>query len=140
MPTGRNEDYLEAIYTIENRKNYAKVKDIQLILGVGAPSVTEMLKKLAKDGFVNYEKYSGVTLTKKGKRIAKETREKHAIIQSFLEILGVEEGVADEDACRIEHSVDDTTMEKLSAFVGFMGTKEGKVFLKYFNKYQEGGN
>ena len=140
MTTGRNEDYLEAIYTVQKRKGYAKVKDISIILGVGAPSVTEMFKKLADENYVNYERYSGVTLTSKGKKIAIETREKHNTIREFLLILGVDEDIADEDACRIEHAVNPETMEYLTNFVNFVKLGDDNPrWLEHFKYYHETG-
>ncbi len=55
------EDYLEVIYNLFLNKGYARTKDIATELNVTAPSVSGMLKKLDKEGFVHYEKYSGVT-------------------------------------------------------------------------------
>ena len=101
MTTERAEDYLEALDTVIDKKGFAKVKDISQILGVGAPSVSEMFQKLSKAGYINYEKYDGVTLTKKGKIIAKKTRKKHKTLKEFLIILGINEKTADADACRI---------------------------------------
>ena len=140
MTTGRNEDYLEAIYTVQKRKGYAKVKDISIILGVGAPSVTEMFKKLSDEKLVNYEKYSGVTLTSRGKKIAIETRDKHNTIREFLLILGIDEDIADEDACRIEHAVNPETMARLTNFVSFVKqTKDSPRWLDHFNYYHDTG-
>ncbi len=140
MASDRTEDYLEAIYTVVRRKGYAKVKDVSQILIVGPPSVTEMFKKLSDDGLVNYEKYSGVTLTKKGEKIAKETREKHNTIREFLLILGIADDIADEDACKIEHSVNPETMSRLTNFVNFVQkTEQGPRWLDHFKYYHETG-
>ena len=140
MTTDRTEDYLEAIYTVVRKKGYAKVKDISTILSVAPASVTEMFGKLGDDGLVNYEKYSGVTLTEKGTRIAKDTRERHNTIRELLMILGVEESIADVDACRIEHSVNEETMERLSNFVQFVKkTKDSPRWLDHFKYYHDEG-
>ena len=95
MTTDRNEDYLEAIYTVVNKKGYAKVRDISQILGVGPSSVTEMFKKLSDDGYINYEKYSGVTLTEKGRIIAEAVRTKHDTLRELLMIFGVVEPISE---------------------------------------------
>ena len=66
MTSRREEDYLEAIDEVVQKKKYAKVNDVSKVLGVGLSSVTEMFQKLDSEGFIDYEKYSGVTLTKMG--------------------------------------------------------------------------
>jgi DtxR family Mn-dependent transcriptional regulator len=138
--TERTEDYLEAIDTIMEKKGYARVKDVSDALGVALPSVTEMFQKLSEAGYINYEKYSGVTLTEGGKRIAKITREKHRILKEFLLILGVDETVADSDACRIEHVVNPETLDRLTKFVEFVHTKEeGPLWLDHFIHYYKTG-
>lgn len=140
MATGRTEDYLEAIYTVARRKGYAKVRDVSNMLNVGPPSVTEMFKKLSDDNLINYEKYSGVTLTSKGENIAKETRVKHNTIRDFLLILGIDEKIADEDACKIEHTVNPETMERLTKFVEFVQhVEEGPLWLDHFRYFHETG-
>jgi DtxR family Mn-dependent transcriptional regulator len=138
--TERTEDYLEAIDTIMEKKGYARVKDVSDVLGVALPSVTEMFQKLSEAGYINYEKYSGVTLTEGGKRIAKITREKHRILKEFLLILGVDEIVADADACRIEHVVNPETLDRLTKFVEFVHAKEeGPLWLDHFIYYYKTG-
>ena len=87
MTTERTEDYLEVLDVIIIEKGFAKVKDVSKILGVGPSSVTEMFQKLSEAGYINYEKYSGVTLTVKGKKIAKKTRKKHDTLKEFLSII-----------------------------------------------------
>ncbi len=140
MTTDRNEDYLEAIYTMTKKKGYAKVRDISQILGVGPPSVTEMFKKLADDGFVNYEKYSGVTLTDKGKEIAKAVRAKHDTLRELLIIFGIDEAIAEEDACKIEHTVNPETMDRLTKFVDFVkGAEDESHWFAHYRHYVETG-
>lgn len=136
MTTERTEDYLEAIDTIIGKKGYAQVKDISEILGLGPSTVTEMFQKLNKAGFINYEKYGGVTLTSKGKKIAKDTKKKHIILHKFLLILGVDDTIANEDACRIEHVLNPETLDRLTKFVEFMRMKEETPrWLDHFNYF-----
>lgn len=140
MTTVRAEDYLEAIDTIVRRKGYAKVKDVARILDVGLSSVTGMFQKLSDEGFVNYEKYSGVTLTPKGKRIANELKEKHNTLKEFFLMLGISDEIADEDACKIEHAVNTKTMERLTKFVEFVrDAPEHPIWLKHFKHFYETG-
>jgi len=140
MATERTEDYLEVLDAIIIEKGYAQVKDVSKILGVGPSSVTEMFQKLSEAGYINYEKYGGATLTTKGKTIAKKTRKKHNTLKEFLLILGVNEKIADADACRIEHIVNPETMDRLTKFVEFVQRfKEGPRWLDHFKYFYETG-
>jgi len=129
------EDYLEAIYLLSKKKGRAKVRDLSYLLKVKAPTVTEMIQKLAKRGLVVYERYRGVTLTKEGENIAKEVLNKHEILKGFLMMLGVDERIADKDACRIEHCVHPETIKRLSAFLEFiLSNRELARWFKYFKR------
>ncbi len=140
MTTDRAEDYLEALDTIIGKKGYAKVKDVCKILGIGPSSVTEMFQRLTKEGYLNYEKYGGVTFTLKGKKIAKETKAKHVMLHDFLIILGVDEMIAEEDACKIEHGLNPETVDRLTKFVEFVRIKEeGPRWLDHFKYYFQTG-
>ncbi len=114
------EDYLEAIYNIILRKGYARTKDISRELEISSPSVTEMLRKLNNEGLVNYEKYSGVTLTTGGERIAKSVKMRHDTIRTLLKIILVSDKTAERDACKIEHEISPETVEQLTKFVKFV--------------------
>jgi DtxR family Mn-dependent transcriptional regulator len=124
MTTERTEDYLKAIEKIIEKKGYAQVKDISRELELSSPSVTGMFKKLTKMGYINYEKYGGVTLTAEGERIAKKTMEKHSTIRDFLLIIGLEEEIANHDACKIEHILATQTFDRLTKFVEYMNSNE----------------
>jgi len=140
MTTERTEDYLEALDIIIEKKGYAQVKDVTKFLGVGASSVTEMFQKLGDAGYINYEKYSGVTLTSKGRNIAKKTRKKHDTLKKFLLIIGVDEKIANEDACKIEHIVNPKTMDRLTKFVEFVKRfEDSPKWLDHFKHFYETG-
>lgn len=140
MPTERTEDYLEALIHIIEEKGFAKVKDVSEYLTISPSSVTEMFQKLKKTGFINYEKYRGVTLTKKGLDVAKRTKKRHETLREFLCILGVPESIANEDACRIEHVIHPETMQRLTKFVSFVQDFKGRShWLNHFNHYYTAG-
>ena len=140
MTTGRTEDNLEALDSIIEKKGYAKVKDVSSILKVGPSSVTEMFQKLQNAGFINYEKYGGVTLTPKGKKIAKNTKEKHNILHNFLLLLGVDDENANDDACKMEHILTPETLDRLTKFVEFIQKKEKQPrWLDHFKYYYDTG-
>ena len=112
------EDYLEAIYLIELEGKTARIKNIADKVKVKLPSATEAVKKLSKMGLVEYERYGPVRLTSEGKRLASRIRHVHEVLFRFLhDILGVDEEVANEDACKIEHFLHPSTVEKLVEFL-----------------------
>jgi Mn-dependent DtxR family transcriptional regulator len=111
------EDYVELLYNLQKDKKVVHTNDIAYELDIKPSSVTEIFQKLNKEGYLNYEKYSGVTLTEKGKKIALDTKKKHNKITEFLIILGVDEKIAENDACEMEHILHPKTMEKIIKFV-----------------------
>lgn len=139
MVTTRTEQYVETIYEIVKKKGYARVKDVSELLGVGLSAVSEMFSKLSEEGYVNYEKYGGVTLTEKGEKIAAKLSKKHKVLREFLIILGIDEEVADEDACEIEHVVKQETMDRLTKFVEFVKSHRDPLWLERFKEYYETG-
>src|SRR5271166_4007821 len=64
------EDHLERIQELVQRKGYARVTDIAASLGLSRSAVSNMVRRLAARGFVNYEKYRGFTLTDEGRAVA----------------------------------------------------------------------
>jgi len=134
------EDYAELIYILQEEKGTVHTKDVASALDVNPASVTEIFQKLSDEEYINYEKYSGVTLTEKGRIIAVKTKKKHDTLKSFLILLGVDEEIADEDACKIEHNVDPETMRKLRKFVKFAKLEDGcKRWLDHFKYFDETG-
>jgi DtxR family Mn-dependent transcriptional regulator len=140
MVTERIEDYLEALNFFIKKKGYAKVKDISTYFEISPSSVTEMFQKLEKLGYINYEKYGGVTLTKNGEDIAINTRKKHDTLYKFLQIFDIPDDIANEDACHIEHVVHKKTMLRLTQFVEFINSYEKKPrWLEHFQLYYKTG-
>lgn len=118
MP-GAFERYLEAIYEVgEMAGGEVRVKDIAASLGVSKPSVSEMVDRLVENQLVTHDKYQHIKLTAKGRRIAKGLDRKHETIKHFfIDVLGVQEKVADKDACEIEHVISDVTLDKLVEYL-----------------------
>jgi DtxR family Mn-dependent transcriptional regulator len=108
------EDYLEAIYHLEQERRIARVRDIAKRLGVKMSSVTSALKSLGARGLIEYDPHQFITLTARGMRKAKEIVRKHEVLKRFLvRVLQVGEAVAEDNACRIEHHLDPEVIEKL---------------------------
>ncbi|MHA1617194.1 MAG: metal-dependent transcriptional regulator [Candidatus Njordarchaeales archaeon] len=114
----REEEYLEAMYILFLKKKSIRVKDLARLLNVKPASVVDFLKRLKKRGLIAYEKYDMIALTPDGEKIAQEIYERHKIIKRFLiDILGVPEEIAEEDACYIEHGIHEETFSKIAEFV-----------------------
>ncbi|PCK71192.1 manganese transport transcriptional regulator-like protein [Paenibacillus larvae subsp. larvae B-3650] len=97
------EDYLERIYKLIDEKGYARVSDIAEGLEVHPSSVTKMIQKLDKDNYLVYEKYRGLVLTSKGKKMGKRLVDRHQLLEEFLEAIGVQEEHIYRDVEGIEH-------------------------------------
>ena len=140
--TASMEDYLEAIAILADEGYPVKVTEIGKMLGVKKPSVTSALAKLSEAGLVRHEKYGDVVLTAEGARIGQDVYQRHRILRRFLvEILNVDPAVAEGDACRMEHVVSRTSLERLTKFLEFVlkcprGEPE---WLKGFSYYLEHG-
>ncbi|TES84328.1 metal-dependent transcriptional regulator [Candidatus Aerophobetes bacterium] len=112
------QDYLEAIGQLGSEEQVVRVKNIARQMNVKMPSVTEALKTLARDGLIRHEKYGYVQLTQKGENIAEEIYSRHQTLFKFLnEILRIDPRTADEDACRMEHTISSTALKKLIEFI-----------------------
>jgi Mn-dependent DtxR family transcriptional regulator len=97
------EDYLERIYQLIDEKGYARVSDIAEGLEVHPSSVTKMIQKLDKDNYLIYEKYRGLVLTPKGKKMGKRLLDRHQMLEEFLSSIGVMEENIFKDVEGIEH-------------------------------------
>lgn len=103
MPTPSMEDYLENIYKLIDQKGYARVSDIAEQLEVHPSSVTKMVQKLDQKQYLVYEKYRGLVLTAKGKKIGKRLVDRHQLLEEFLRLIGVDETLIYKDVEGIEH-------------------------------------
>jgi DtxR family Mn-dependent transcriptional regulator len=102
------EEYLEAIYKISQSEESVKTSRISKDLGITAASVSEMLKRLDKMGYVEYSQYKGVKLTGKGLKIAKNITRKHRLLERFLhDILKLKDHFLHDQACEMEHTLSD---------------------------------
>jgi len=111
------EDYVELLYDLQKDKKIVHTNDIANKLNIKPSSVTEIFKKLSDEGYLNYKKYTGATLTKKGRKIAKETKKKHNVLMDFLILLGIDKKIAESDACEMEHILHPSTMNAIIKFV-----------------------
>ncbi|MFH1344343.1 MAG: manganese-binding transcriptional regulator MntR [Pseudomonadota bacterium] len=111
------EDYVELIADLIDHDGEARQVDIAQRLGVAQPTVAKMLKRLASDGLIQQRRYRGVFLTEEGKELARVSRERHQVVESFLCALGISAETARIDAEGIEHHVSAETLDAFRAFL-----------------------
>jgi Mn-dependent DtxR family transcriptional regulator len=119
LPSTSTEDYLERIHELIEQKGYARAVDIARVLDISQPSVTAMVQKLAQAGYLNYEKYRGLTLTVKGRSVAGAIRERHQTLQRFFTLLDLPAATQERDIEGIEHCLSPATMSALARLADF---------------------
>ena len=108
-----SEDYLEMILMLREEKGYARSVDIASGLDVSKASVSFAMKKLRENGYILMDQDNYITLTEKGMEIAQRMYNRHRVLTAFLMQLGVDERIAREDACKIEHNISAETFEAI---------------------------
>ena len=126
------EDYLERIHELIEEKGYARVVDIASSLQVKQASVTSMVQKLGESGYLNYEKYRGLVLTEKGKRVATNIQKRHETLSRFFSLFGLDAETQKQDIEGIEHHLSPETVEILADLARFF--EESPETLKQFLK------
>lgn len=116
----RMEDYLEVMAELVELKGYATTLDISRYMNVSAPSVTKMLHRLDDGGFLEYEKYHGINLTIKGRKLANSIRQRHGTLLEFFGMLGITGEAANQDAEGIEHHLNSETVSQLRKFITYL--------------------
>ena len=111
------EEYLEALWISEEEgKSVTKIDWVAKRLHIKPPSVVEMFKKLAKQGFVKYYPYRGIKLLEAGRIIAQRVIRNHRLIEMLMKTLNIE--IDENLVCGIEHHVDETFAKALFTFLG----------------------
>lgn len=116
-----SENYLKAIYRLsETEKSFVKPRLLMKFLPYAPSTITITLQRLARKGYIVYEKYHGVRLTEKGRvQVAKILR-RHRIFEVFLRSkLNLDLISTHSEACRVEHVLSDSTIDKLEEFLGY---------------------
>ncbi len=131
------EDYLSAIYKYRDENSEIKPNLIAEKLQISNAAVTDMLRKLSKEKYVNYEKYKKITLTEKGKTYARNMVRRHRIWEVFLnQIVGIPWDKVHDEAHKLEHSTSDELINRMEEMLEFpeydphgdpIPSKEGKM-------------
>lgn len=107
------ENYLETIFILSKRLGSVKSIDIVRELNFSKPSISIAMKKLRTEEYIDMDDSGYITLTPKGLEIAESIYERHITLSKMLMLLGVDEKIAKEDACRIEHIISNESFEKI---------------------------
>ena len=111
-----SEDYLETILILREKNGNVRSIDIVNKMNFSKPSISIAMKKLKSEGMVEMDLNGYITLTPKGEEVARRIYSRHKLLEKCLIAIGVEPGTAEEEACRIEHVIDDDTYDKINAF------------------------
>ncbi|HMF86811.1 MAG TPA: metal-dependent transcriptional regulator [Gemmatimonadaceae bacterium] len=113
------EDYLKAIYTIGKGTGAAATNEIAQRLALAPASVSGMVRRLADQGLLAYERYHGVKLTETGRRAALRTLRRHRVIEAYLaHALGIPWDRVHDEAERLEHAVSDDLVDRMAVAIG----------------------
>ncbi|MCR5828890.1 MAG: metal-dependent transcriptional regulator [Lachnospiraceae bacterium] len=118
------EMYLETILVLSKEKATVRSIDVADYRNFSKPSVSRAVNRLKDDGYINISPEGFLTLTKKGLEVANTIYERHIVLTKILCKLGVEETIAADDACRIEHCISAETFDALKKYVA--GHIDGK--------------
>ncbi|HTI69005.1 MAG TPA: iron dependent repressor, metal binding and dimerization domain protein [Candidatus Limnocylindria bacterium] len=138
-PSARSEsteDHLERIQELVDRHGYARVSDLAEELELSRSAVSNMVRRLATRGFVNYQRYRGFTLTESGRSVAAHIKDRHRTLSQFLEQLGIEEATIAEEVEDIEHHLRPQTLKALRSLVEYWNgdPKALAAFQKYYRR------
>lgn len=107
------EMYLKTIYILKSENNIVKSIDVANKLNFSKSSVSHGLNLLSNNGYIYFDDFKNIVLTKLGRSYAEKILEKHQLIKDLLISIGANEIVAEDDACKIEHVISDEIYELL---------------------------
>ena len=127
------EDYLEIICNLLETSQSVKAVEIAKKLNISRASVSEALMKLAEKDLIIYEGHKGITITPTGLKKAQEVILKHKTLTTFFEnTLGLNNTIAEENACKIEHVISDEVFFRIKTFQEYC--EKNKKFIEDFKE------
>ena len=118
------ENYLETILILHKRKGSVRSIDIANELEFSKPSVSIAMKNLRENGYIDVNAAGNILLLDKGREIAEKIYERHTLLSTFLQALGIAPETAAEDACRIEHVISAESFEAIKRYAAKMNLTE----------------
>src|SRR5690554_5671632 len=114
-----SEDYLEAILLLSDDQDNVRSVDIADHLKVSKASVNKAIGVLKQAGFVDHDHYGLIQTTVEGKLKAREIMQRHTMLKRFLtDVLNIDEEIAEQDACKMEHAISEQTKDKWTQWLG----------------------
>ena len=110
------EMYLESIYVLSQKLNGVHSIDISEYMGYSKPSVSRAVGLLKKGGYIQIDEENHITLTESGLEVARKIYERHTFLSQWLISLGVDEQIAVDDACRLEHVISDDSFAAIKKY------------------------
>ena len=111
------EMYLETILILGRKNNTVRSIDIAEEMGFSKASVSRAVSKLKQDGYILVDGEGHIALTTRGYELANTIYERHIVLTKMLVSLGVDEQVAAEDACRMEHVISDESFQAIKEHI-----------------------
>ncbi|MCD8155959.1 MAG: metal-dependent transcriptional regulator [Clostridiales bacterium] len=111
------EDYLECILKLSKVRPVVRSVDIATEMNFSKPSISVAMKNLRTNGYINVDECGFITLTDAGMEIASSIYERHLLLKEWLVFLGVDEQIAEDDACKIEHTLSKETFSALKTHI-----------------------
>ena len=121
------EDHLERIQELIEQKGYARVADLAASLHLSTSAVSNMVRRLARRGFVNYERYRGFTLTLTGRQVAQHVKARHKTLTELLELLGLDPETVSREVEDVEHHLMPETLKVFTQLVAFWRAKPNQL-------------
>lgn len=110
------EMYLEAIYVLQEKTGFVRSIDVSEYLGYSKPSVSRAMGILRTGEYIVMDTDGSISLTQKGRDIARKIYERHTLLTKMLVHIGVSEETAAADACKLEHAISDESFEALKKY------------------------
>lgn len=111
------EMYLKTILILEKRNGSVRAIDIARQMQFSRPTVSQQLKNLIANGYLEVDEKKQIILTSKGRQVAEETNRYHHGLVEFFTKIGVSKETAFDDACRIEHYISQETFDCIQEFL-----------------------
>ena len=130
------EQYVEAIADLLTRDKVCSISDIAAQVQVSRPAASRAVRELSEQNLVQHKSYGYVDLTESGQKIADTLTERHEALYHFMtDVLGMDSEWADQEACRLEHHVDDELIDRMNILAEFF--KENNPAKKSWNTFRD---
>lgn len=117
------EDYIEALYLLQKKMPEVRSVNLAEFLGYSKPSITHMMKILIDEKMAQKDDRGIIKLTEKGAERAREVYERHCFFYELLVSAGIDDKLAQAEACKMEHDLSEESFRKLKDMFKDMGTE-----------------